>query len=219
MHIGILGTGMVGASIGTKLVTLGHSVKMGARAPRNEKAAAWAAAAGPRATFGTFADAAAASAEMVFNCTSGIGSLEALQAAGRENLAGKILVDVANALDFSRGMPPTLAVCNVDSLGEQIQRAFPDAQVVKALNTMNCELMVNPTLVPGEHDVFICGNDAAAKGRVAALLREEIGWRSVVDLGDITAARGMEMVLPLWLRLYGAMKSPMFNFHIQRPRP
>jgi hypothetical protein len=158
---------------------------------------------------------------MLFNCTGGGISLAALELAGAERLAGKVLIDLANALDFSRGMPPSLSVCNTDSLGEQIQRAFPDVKVVKALNTMNCHVMVNPGLVPGEHHVFVSGNDAGARSAVGNLLREW-GWRphQIMDLGDITAARGTEMLLPVWLRLWGALQNPNFNFHIAvGPKP
>jgi predicted dinucleotide-binding enzyme len=213
MRIGILGTGMVGKAIGTKLVQLGHEVKMGSRTANNEKAAEWVKA-NKGASQGTFSDAAAFG-EMLFNCTSGMGSLDALRSVGEKNLNGKVLVDVSNALDFSKGMPPSLLVCNTDSLGEQIQRAFPNVKVVKALNTMNCNLMVNPSLVKGEHDVFLCGNDAGAKTKVKELL-QSFGWKSPIDLGDLTGARGMEMILPLWLRLMGVYQSPNFNFKIVR---
>jgi 8-hydroxy-5-deazaflavin:NADPH oxidoreductase len=214
VKIGILGTGVVGQTIGAKLVKLGHEVKMGSRSAANDKAAGWARTAGAGASHGTFADAAAFG-EIVFNCTAGGASLDALTQAGVKNLKGKIVVDVANPLDFSKGMPPTLAVCNTDSLGERLQKAFPDARVVKALNTTNCAVMVTPSLVPGEHDIFVCGNDAPAKTRVTALLKD-FGWRSVIDLGDITAARGTEMLLPVWLRLMGVLKTPTFNFKIAR---
>jgi len=141
MKIGILGTGVVGKTLATGLVKLGHDVRMGARSAGGDKAKAWVREAGGKSSEGTFADAAA-HGEMVFNCTSGAGSLEALNAAGAGNLQGKILVDVANPLDFSRGMPPTLTVCNTDSLAEQIQRAFPKVRVVKSLNTVTAALMV-----------------------------------------------------------------------------
>lgn len=213
MKIAVIGTGMVGNAIGTKLVELGHDVKMGSRTANNEKAAAWSRSAGPRASQGTFADAAAFG-EIVFNCTSGGGALAALTAAGAEFLAGKILIDVSNPLDFSGGMPPSLTVCNTDSLGEQIQRAFPAAKVVKTLNTMNCNLMVNPALLPGDHDVFVSGNDQDAKARVVDILRTWFGWKHVVDVGDITTARGTEMMLPIWIRLMGALQTPMFNYHV-----
>ena len=214
MRIGILGTGTVGQTIGTGLVQLGHDVKLGSRSATNEKAAKWVKGAGAHATQGTFADAAVFG-EMVFNCTGGMVSLDALRQAGEENLKGKPLVEVSNPLDFSRGFPPTMSVCNTDSVAEQIQRTFPDAKVVKALNTMTAGLMVNPAAVPGSHDLFICGNDADAKARVTELLRS-FGWPGVLDLGDITGARGMEMILPIWLRLMGTLKTPMFNFHIAR---
>jgi 8-hydroxy-5-deazaflavin:NADPH oxidoreductase len=214
MRFGILGTGTVGQTLGTRLVQLGHDVKLGSRTAANEKAAKWVSAAGEHATHGTFADAAVFG-EMVFNCTGGMVSLAALNEAGAENLKNKVVVDVSNPLDFSHGFPPTLTVCNTDSVAEQIQRAFPDAKVVKALNTMTAPLMVNPAAVPGDHDLFLCGNDADAKARVTELLRS-FGWRGILDLGDITAARGMEMILPIWLRLMGTFKTPMFNFHIAR---
>jgi len=214
MRIGILGTGTVGQTIGTRLVQLGHDVKLGSRSAANEKAAKWVGGAGDHATQGTFADAAVFG-EMVFNCTGGMVSIDVLNQAGAENLKGKPLVDVSNPLDFSRGFPPTLSVCNTDSVAEQIQRTFPDARVVKALNTMTAALMVNPAAVPGSHDLFLCGNDADAKARVTELLRS-FGWPGVLDLGDLTAARGMEMILPIWLRLMGTLKTPMFNFHIAR---
>jgi predicted dinucleotide-binding enzyme len=142
--------------------------------------------------------------------------LEALKLAGVRNLSGKILIDIANPLDFSQGMPPSLTVCNKDSLAEQIQRAFPEARVVKALNTMNCKVMVNPNLVPGDHDVFMSGNDATAKAKVTEILKNWFGWRNVIDLGDITSARGTEMLLPIWLRLMGVLQTTNFNFRIVR---
>jgi len=215
MKIGILGTGMVGNSIGTKLIALGHEVKMGSRGAGNAKATEWTKANGSKATQGTFTDAASFG-EIIFNCTHGMASIDALKQAGVANLKGKILVDVANALDFSKGMPPSLSVCNTDSLGEQIQRAFPDAKVVKALNTVNCNVMVNPSLVKGDHDLFICGNDSEAKAKVTDILKNWFGWKSVVDIGDITAARTTEMLLPLWVRLMGLYKTPNFNFKIVR---
>jgi predicted dinucleotide-binding enzyme len=215
MKIAILGTGMVGNAIGSKLAKLGNEVKMGSRTPDNAKAAEWVKATGPKASQGTYAEAAAFG-ELVFNCTAGTGSLAAIEASGKKNLAGKILIDVSNPLDFSKGMPPSLSVCNTDSLGEQIQRALPDTKVVKALNTINCNIMVDASLVKGEHDVFMCGNDAAAKGKVAELLKGSFGWKNVIDLGDLTASRGQEMYVAFWVRLWGAVGSPNFNVHVAR---
>lgn len=213
MKIGVFGTGIVGTSIATKLLSLGHEVKMGARSPGNAKAAAWVAKAGGAASAGTFAEAAAFG-ELLFNCTSGHGSVAALEAAGRENVASKVLVDVANPLDFSRGAPPSLFVFGQDSLGEQIQRACPDTAVVKALNTVTADVMVNPGLVAGgDHTIFVCGNEGAAKEKVSALLRS-FGWRNVLDLGDISAARGTEAYLLLWLRLWGAQGTVSFNVKV-----
>jgi 8-hydroxy-5-deazaflavin:NADPH oxidoreductase len=218
MRIAVLGTGMVGQALATKLVELGHEVMMGSRQAGNEKAVAWAGGAGDRADQGSFADAAGFG-ELVVHCTAGMHSLAALGEAGVGNLAGKVLIDIANPLDFSGGFPPTLAVCNTDSLGEQIQSTFPDTKVVKALNTMNCEVMVDPGRLPGEHVVFVCGEDAGAKRQVCDLL-ESFGWTPdrIVDLGGIRAARGVEMYLPLWLSLMGAVGGPNFNVALLRER-
>jgi predicted dinucleotide-binding enzyme len=215
MKIGVLGTGIVGTTLGDKLVALGHDVKMGAREAQNEKASAWVASAGARASSGTFRDAAQFG-ELLFNCTSGHGSLPALESAGEENLAGKVLVDVANPLDFSRGMPPSLFVFGHDSLGEQLQRAFPRLKVVKSLNTITAGVMVEPGKVGGgEHTLFVCGNDAGAKELVMGLLRT-FGWRQILDLGDITAARGTEAYLLLWLRLWQAQGTHTFNVKVTK---
>ena len=216
MRIGVLGTGTVGRTLAGKLVEIGHEVRMGSREAGNEQAIEWVAAAGEAGSEGAFADAAQF-AELVVNATAGGASLEALRAAGAENLAGKVLLDVANPLDFSGGMPPTLSVANDDSLGEQIQEAFPEARVVKGLNTVNAAVMVSPDALAESTNLFVCGNDQAAKGQVIALL-ETFGWLSgdIIDLGDISAARGMEMYLPLWLRLMAALETPQFNIRAVR---
>ncbi len=216
MNIGILGTGMVGDAIGTKLVQLGHNVKMGSRTANNEKASQWVKKNGMLASHGTFADAAAFADEFIFNCTTGIGSLDALKSAGEKNVNGKILVDVANPLDFSKGMPPSLTIANTDSLGEQIQRTFPGAKVVKAFNTLSNALMVNPMLVNnGDHTLPICGNDELAKSKVVSLI-VSFGWKkeNILDLGDLSAARGTESFLLLWVRMFGKFQSPMFQMKI-----
>lgn len=217
MNVGILGTGMVGQAIAGKLISLGHTVKIGSRSGSNEKATEWVSKSGPQASQGTFAESAAFG-EIIFNCTKGEASLEALSMAGAENLSGKTLIDLSNPLDFSKGMPPTLLVCNDNSLGEQIQQAFPATHVVKTLNTLTAPLMVNPHLVnDGDHDIFLSGNSKEAKEQVRALL-QTFGWASehLHDLGDITTARGTEQLLPLWVRLYGLMGSPMFQFKLVR---
>ncbi|OYQ32989.1 NADP oxidoreductase [Flavobacterium cyanobacteriorum] len=215
MKIAVFGTGMVGDTIGSKLLEVGHSVMMGSRASGNEKALAFAAKHEGKAGTGTFAEAAAFG-EIIFNCTAGVGSVEALKMAGEENLKGKIIVDIANPLDFSNGMPPTLTVCNTTSLGEEIQHAFPKAKVVKALNTIWCGIMVNPSMINGgDHSTFICGNDATAKEEVKEILKS-FGWsgNNILDLGDITKSRGTEMYLPLWLSIYGATNNGAFNIKI-----
>lgn len=212
MKIGILGSGMVGQTLATKLAEQGQDVMVGTRSP--EKVAAWAADAGVR--LGSLNDTAS-HGDLVINATKGEASLDALRAAGEANLAGKIVMDIANPLDFSRGMPPTLLVSNTDSLGEQIQQAFPQTRVVKALNTLNAGLMVNPAgLAGGDHTIFVSGNDAAAKAEVSRLLAEWFGWRDIIDLGDITTARGTESLLPVWVRLMMAFGHANFQFKIVR---
>ena len=215
MKIAVLGTGMVGETLGSKLIQLGHEVIMGSRSKNNDKASAWVQKSGALASQGSFADAAAAG-ELVLNCTLGSASIEALTQAGEDNLAGKILWDLSNPLDFSKGMPPSLFVSNTDSLGEQIQRAFPRTRVIKTLNTINCNLMVDAASLPGDHTLFLCGNDAEAKITSRDLISTWFGWRDIIDLGDITASRATESYLHLWLRLWGALKSPQFNLHIVR---
>lgn len=215
MKIGVLGTGMVGDTLGTKMVQLGHEVKMGSRTANNAKATAWAKRNGAKASHGTFEEAGAFG-EIIFHATSGENALAALQSAGKKNLSGKIIVDISNSLDFSKGMPPTLKVCNDDSLGEQIQREFPDSKVVKTLNLVTCGLMVDPGLVKGDMDMFVAGNDASAKAQVTKVLKDWFGWKNITDLGDLTGARAMEMLLPMWLRLYGIYQNPNFGFKILR---
>ncbi len=226
MRFGILGTGVVGKTIAARLAGLQHQVIVGTRNPEetlsrtepdpygNPPFSAWQEE-HPEVRLGTFGEAAA-HGEMVVNATAGAVSLEALELAGEANLNGKVLIDVSNPLDFSRGMPPTLSVSNTDSLGEQIQRRFAEARVVKTLHTMNAYLMVDPAQLAGaDHTVFVGGDDAEAKAAVADLLRS-FGWADIIDLGDITTARGTEMMLPVWLRLFGALQKPVFNFKIVR---
>jgi predicted dinucleotide-binding enzyme len=224
MRVGVLGSGGVGQTLAGKMASLGQDVMIGTRdiqACLARTEAGWGAmvfsewhAKHPEVKVGTFAETAS-HGEILFNATSGMASLDALKLAGAENLDGKILVDVANPLDFSQGFPPSLSVCNTDSLAEQIQRAFPGAKVVKTLNTVNMAVMVDPGLVAGgEHHLFLSGNDADAKAEVTKILQDWFGWRDVIDLGDITSARGPEMALPLWLRLTGVVQTPMINFKI-----
>ena len=216
MNVAVLGTGMVGRAIAGKLVSLGHRVRMGSRTAGNAAATAWVAEAGANASQGTYADAAAFG-EILFVCTSGGGTIEALQSAGAENVNGKIVIDVSNPLDFSKGMPPSLFVGNTDSLGEQVQRAFPEAKVVKTQNTVNAQIRVDPGRVGGgDHQMFVAGNDAQAKGRVTEILKGWFGWKNVLDLGDITQSRGTEGYLALWIRMYGALGTADFNVKIVR---
>jgi 8-hydroxy-5-deazaflavin:NADPH oxidoreductase len=224
MKIAVLGTGSVGKHLAAKLARLGHDVVMGTREPADTLSrggsgpedppfAQWAQE-HPEVRLGRFAEAAA-HGDLVVNATDGQGALPALGLAGAENLAGKVLVDTSNPLDFSRGFPPTLTVKDTDSLGEQIQRAHPEARVVKTLNTLTAHLMVNPGVLEEETTVFMSGDDIDAKATVAALL-EQLGHTDVIDLGDITTARGPEMMLPVWLRLMQALGTTLFNFKIVR---
>jgi 8-hydroxy-5-deazaflavin:NADPH oxidoreductase len=217
MKIAVLGTGMVGDTIGSRLIELGHEVKMGSRTATNEKAKAFVDKHAGKASAGTFTDAAEFG-EVIINCTAGGGSIDALKMAGEKNINGKIIIDIANPLDFSKGMPASLipALSNTNSLGEEIQKTFPSTKVVKTLNTMWCGLMVNPAMINGgDHTNFISGNDADAKQKVKALLNE-FGWKNenILDLGDISAARGTESVLPVWLRIWNATQNGAFNFKV-----
>jgi len=202
MRIGVLGTGTVGTTLAGKLRELGHDVRVGSRDGSKGD--------------GTFAEVAA-HGEVLLNCTAGTVSLQALEQAGEDNLRGKVLIDVANPLDFSAGFPPRLSVCNDDSLAEQIQKRFPATRVVKALNTVGAPVMVEPGIVPGEHVIFVAGDDAAAKEQVMELLAS-MGWarERVLDLGGIAASRGPEMYLPLWLSLFGRHGSPLLNIQVLR---
>jgi predicted dinucleotide-binding enzyme len=226
MKIGVLGTGIVGRTLAARLSELGHEVMIGTRDPAKSRArtapdafgnpplGSWLAER-PRLALGSLSEAAAC-AELVVNATLGSASLQALEEAGEARLNGKVIVDVSNPLDFSRGMPPALFVKDSDSLAEQIQRAFPKARVVKTLNTLNAALMVDPArLAAADHSVFLSGNDPQAKRAVRELLAS-FGWRDIIDLGDITTARGPEMLMGAWLRLYGALDTPLFNFKVVR---
>lgn len=217
MRIAVLGTGLVGRTIATGLVAAGHEVRLGSRTPDNAAASAWAREVGEGATHGTFADAAAF-ADLVFHAAKGEHALAVLHAAGADNLAGKVLVDVANPLSFVGGSL-RLTVCNDDSLAETIQRAHPEARVVKSLNTVNAGLMTDPGQLPEPTVVFVAGDDPAARAEVADLLRTAFGWQEVLDLGALDAARALEMWLPLWLKLMQAQGTPAFNLKLVRADP
>jgi predicted dinucleotide-binding enzyme len=228
MKIAVIGTGTVGQTFASRLTALGHEVMMGTRNPEAKLAATekdmygnppfgeWHAA-NKSVRLGTFAEAAAFG-EIILNVTQGGNSIHALKAAGTQNLEGKVLVDIANPLDFSKGMPPVLIpeLSNTNSLGEEIQKTFPGARVVKTLNTMWAGLMVNPNMIGGgDHTAFICGNDAAAKSQVKSLMNE-FGWRNenILDLGDISSSRGTEAILPVWLRIWAATQNGAFNLKV-----
>jgi predicted dinucleotide-binding enzyme len=201
MKVGVFGTGMVGKTIAGRLSALGHEVQIGSRTAGEGKV--------------TYKDAAQF-AEIIFNCTSGQGSLEALQMAGAEHLKGKTVIDISNPLVTLPGKAPTLFTGLDDSLGERLQAAFPDAHIVKTLNTVNAAVMVDPAkLANGDHTMFVAGNDLDAKSSVAGILRS-FGWKDVVDVGDITASRALESYLLLWVRLWGTLKTPNFSVKLVR---
>ena len=223
MKIAVIGTGMVGRAIAGRVAELGHDVTIGTRDveaslartdPSGTAAFGDWAAAHPGVVVAAFADAASG-ADLVVNATPGQVSLDALREVGAASLGGAVLLDISNPLDFSQGFPPTMFVKDTDSLGEQIQAAFPDARVVKSLNTLTAELMVHPERLPEDHTVFVGGNDPAAKALVTDLL-QSMGHSDVIDLGDITSSRGTEMYLPLWLRLMQSLGTGMFNVKVVR---
>jgi len=212
MRIGVLGSGMVAQGLSARLAELGHDVVIGTRDA--EKLRGWQSS-NQRVKIGSFAETAT-HGEMVVNATNGAASIIALTMAGEENLAGKILVDVSNPLDFSNGFPPSLTIFGTDSLAEQIQRAFPAMRVVKTLNTVTARVMTHPLEVAsGDHHIFVSSNDADAKLQVTELLRS-FGWIHIFDLGDLSTARGTEAYLLLWVRLYGAMNTGMLNVKIMK---
>ena len=211
MQVAVLGTGSVGRAIAPRLAELGHAVRLGTRDPAATLTRdGWTEL--PGVALVTFAEAAAG-ADLVVHAGSGAAALDLLGQAG--DLAGTVLLDISNPLDFSAGFPPTLAVKDTDSLAEQLQRAFPDARVVKSLNTLTAELMVDPDRLPEPTTVFVSGDDADAKRLVTGLLTE-LGHQDVIDLGGIETARGPEMWLPLWLRLMGALGTAEFNLKVVR---
>lgn len=213
MQIGVLGSGVTGQTIGSKLVQLGHEVMLGSRDEANPPSVAWAKEeGGQHALYGTFMNAASFG-EIIFNCTLGSASMEALQQAGAENLRGKILIDTSNPLDRSTDMW-TLTICNNDSLGEQIQRAFPETKVVKTLNTVNANVMVDPAKLLERTHVFVSGDDIEAKAMVVRILRDWFGWKEIIDLGGIETARGVEMYVLLWHTLRNAISSQRFNIKV-----
>ena len=208
MKFGVLGTGIVGTTIASKLISLGYEVMLGSRSTANEKAIEWAGKNGERASNGTF-EQAASFGEIIFSAALGSGALNALQLAKPENFSGKTVIDISNPLDFSHGKIPTLFVGLNDSLGEQVQRFLPNANVVKTLNIVNSEVMVNPSLVPGDPDMFVCGNNNEAKEQVSALLKE-FGWNNIIDLGGIDSARVLEPFVLLWIKGWLHFQTPYF---------
>ena len=216
MNIIILGSGAVAQTLATAFIHKGHQVGISARDANKQEARQWAEKNQGRVLAFT---EITTGADLYLNCTAGVHSLDVLKLVGTEKLAGKLLIDVANPLDFSNGFPPTLSICNDTSLAEQIQQLLPETHVVKALNTVANSVMIDPAIVPGTHHLPIAGNDAQAKAKVTELLLE-LGWKAeqIIDLGDISFARGTEMFLALWVRMYGKFQTPDFNLQWQVAR-
>lgn len=225
MNIGILGTGVVGRTLAVKLHNVGHNIMIGTRnvaatMERTESGSAGPFSAWlndyPSIALGTF-EQTSAYGEVIINATKGTDAIDAVGIGGQAHLDGKILIDLSNPLDYSNGFPPSLFVCNTDSLAEQIQRALPRARVVKTLNIVNCTVMVDPGMIAdGNHQMFVCGDDPDARAEVAGYLKEWFGWKEVIDIGDLAAARAMEMMLPIWLRLYKALGTTAIGWNIVR---
>ncbi len=219
MKIAILGTGIVGRTLGSALVDAGHEVHLGSRSADHEGARLWAATSGERGHAGTFAEALAFTDEVVLNCTAGTASLEAVRMAGIDAFEERLVLDVANPLDFSGGMPPRITTgAGGESLGEQLQALLPMARIVKVLNTVNSDLMVEPDLVPGGHHLFICGDSDEAKERARHLLSEWFGWHAeqFLDLGGIRAARGTEAYVAFWITVMQALGTPHFSVEVHQ---
>jgi 8-hydroxy-5-deazaflavin:NADPH oxidoreductase len=226
MNISVLGTGAVGQALAARLTDLGHQVFMGTRnvadSLKKTEADSWGNPAigtwvkeHPKVELLTFKEAVEKGNDLIVFAMNGQAAFDCLDSVGEPGLSNKVMVDISNPLDFSQGFPPSLFVSNTESLGEQIQSRYPNLKVVKTLNTMSNPVMVNPKLIAGDHSVFVSGNDEAAKAMVTRLLNS-FGWedKNIIDLGDITTARGTEMILPLWVRLYGKLQTPFFNFHV-----
>jgi NADPH-dependent F420 reductase len=210
MRIAVIGTGSVGRTLAAGFTRVGHDVVVGTRDPEATRARAeWTDSDLQLVALGE----AGKDADVVVNATRGNGSEEALRGVGAEALAGKVILDVSNPLDMSRGFPPSLFVVNTDSLAEQLQRAFPEARVVKAFNTVTAAVMVDPSRAGGDSTAFVAGNDPQARATVVRLARD-LGWRDVLEIGDLTAARAMEMYLPLWLRLFQTTGTAMVNVKV-----
>ena len=213
MQIGVLGSGITAQTIGSKLIQLGHEVMLGSRDEANANAVAWARDVGNQhALYGTFMNAASFG-EIIFNCTLGSASLDALDRAGAGNLNGKILIDTSNPLDRSTDQW-SLTICNTDSLGEQIQRTYPEARVIKTLNTVNANVMVDPAKLVEQTHVFVSGDDIEAKATVVRILRDWFGWKQIIDLGGIETSRSVEMYVLLWHSLRNAISSQRFNIKV-----
>ena len=218
MKVGVLETGVVGESIASALVADENYVMMGSRAANNDKSKTWSKNAGRYASTGTFTDAAIFG-DIIFVCLSGEYALDVVKHLGGDITRNKIIVDVTNPLDFTKGMPPRILenLGNSNSLGEEIQRLLPHAYVVKTLNTVNYKLMVDAHLVnDADHNLFVCGNNVDAKNKVMHLLVDNFHWRSdsVIDLGGIEMSRCVEAIVPFWVAVYQKLGTPLFNFKI-----
>lgn len=231
MKVAVIGTGAVGQAIATKLSLLGHKVFIGTRnvseSRSKTKADDWGTPGigswikeHPEVDLLPFKQAVENGKDLIIFAVAGMAAFDCLEKIGKDQLDNRVLVDITNPLDFSQGFPPTLSICNTESLGEKIQNSYPRVKVVKGLNTVTSAIMGNPETIEGDHNLFICGNDQEAKKLVTDLLTS-FGWRerNIIDLGDITSARGTEMLMPLFIRLLGKYQNPFFNLHVKQSAP
>jgi predicted dinucleotide-binding enzyme len=223
MKVGIIGSGVVAQTLGAKLVELGHDVVLGTRDPKKldeKKNMAgtlneWLASVKNKAKIVTFKEAAA-HGEILINATHGQASVDALKMAEADKVGPKVLIETANELDFSKGMPPRALSSQDRSVAINIQKAFPNLKVVKSLNTIGANLMVNPkALKGGEHTMFMSGNDKDAKVKVSEILKS-FGWTDIMDLGPIEMAHGQEMLMAMWVALYSSLQNGMIGIKVQR---
>jgi hypothetical protein len=201
-RVGVLGTGEVGRRLAGGFRSRGHDVMIGSREPGKSDLAEWLSGDGSGIEAGTFAQAAS-HGELVVVAVLGNAAESAIAEAGPDNFRGKVVIDAMNPLDFSGGFPPKLSIAGEDSLGERVQRALPDAHVVKAFNTIGSPYFVDPSFSDGRPTMLIAGDDQGAKGTVRDVLAD-FGWADTVDIGGIEGSRELEAICIVWVKIGGA---------------
>jgi 8-hydroxy-5-deazaflavin:NADPH oxidoreductase len=202
MRVGVLGTGEVARRLAAGFRSRGHDVMIGSRDPDKPELREWLSGDGAGVEAGTFAQAAAYG-ELLVLAVLGNAAEDAIAQAGPENFAGKVVIDVMNPLDFSGGFPPKLSISGEDSLGERVQRALPEAKVVKAFNTIGSPYFVDPSFSEGRPTMLIAGDDEEAK-RIVTDVLADFGWTHTVDIGGIAGSRELEAICILWVKIGGA---------------